>query len=74
MHESLAASAARHLTAKGVTLRLNTSLVSASSGEALLSDGGRIQTRTIIVTVGVGPNPVVASLPVQKDRGRVKTD
>jgi NADH dehydrogenase len=74
MHEKLAQSAARHLTERGVALRLNTSLVSASAGEVTLSTGERIQSRTIIVTVGVGPNPVVASLPVQKDRGRVKTD
>jgi len=74
MHEKLAQSASRHLTERGVTLRLDTTLLSASAGEVILSTGERVQSRTIIVTVGIAPNPVVASLPVQRDRGRVKTD
>ena len=74
MHEKLAQNAAKHLMKKGVKLRLNTTLLSASAGEVILSSGERIQSRSIIVTAGIAPNPVVASLPVPKDRGRVKAD
>ncbi|MES1257556.1 MAG: cyclic nucleotide-binding domain-containing protein, partial [Acidobacteriota bacterium] len=74
MHEKLARAASKHLLREGVQLRLKTTLVSASAGELVLSTGERIQSRTVIVTAGIAPNPVVASLPVQKDRGRVKTD
>ncbi|MEO8304960.1 MAG: FAD-dependent oxidoreductase [Betaproteobacteria bacterium] len=74
MHDKLAQSAATHLAKRGVALHLNTRLLSASAGEVILSNGERVQSRTIIVTVGIAPNPVVASLPVQKDGGRVKTD
>ena len=74
MHESLARSASKHLTKKGVKFRLNTTILSANAGEVILSTGEHIQTKTIIVTVGIAPNPVVGSLAVQKDRGRVQAD
>jgi NADH dehydrogenase len=79
MHGKLAAAASKHLIGKGVELRLNTSLVSASAGEVVLSsmaarEPEEIKTRSIIVTVGVAPNPVIAGLPVARDRGRIKTD
>ena len=75
MTEKLAAKGAAHLTSRGVTLRLNTSLTSATSNEVVLSTGEHLQTRTIIVTAGIAPHPVVKSLPVDKDRiGRIKTD
>lgn len=74
MTEKLAMKASEHLTKKGVQLRLNTSLVSATANEVVLSTGERLQTRTIIVTAGIAPHPVVRSLEVEKDRGRIKTD
>ena len=55
MHEKLARNASKHLTKKGVHIRLNTTLVSASAGEVVLSTGERIQSRTIIVTAGIAP-------------------
>jgi NADH dehydrogenase len=74
MHEKLARSASKQLMKKGVNIRLNTTLVSASAGEVVLSTGERIHSRTVIVTAGIAPNPVVASLPFEKERGRVKSD
>jgi NADH dehydrogenase len=74
MTEKLAAKAAGYLTRTGVTLRLRTALTSATAGEVVLSSGERLQTRTIIVTAGVAPHPIVRRLDVEKDRGRIKTD
>ncbi len=74
MHKSLADSASRHLMKKGVHIRLSTSVLSASAGEVILSTGERIATRTVIVTAGIAPNPVVQDLPLQRERGRIKTD
>jgi|SRR5688572_556823 NADH:ubiquinone reductase (H+-translocating) len=74
MTEKLARKASDYLGRKGVQLRLKTTLVSASAGEVVLSTGERLQSRTIIVTAGIAPNPVITNLPVEKDRGRVKTD
>jgi NADH:ubiquinone reductase (H+-translocating) len=36
-----------------------------------LSDGTSIPTRTLIWTAGVKPSPVIASLPCEKERGRL---
>ena len=74
MQEKLAQKGYQYLLKSGVKIRLNTTLLSASSGEVVLSTKERIQSRTIIVTAGVAPNPVVADLPVAKDRGRLKAD
>lgn len=74
MQKGLAASAARYLTRKGVEIRLKTSLVSVSAGEAILSNGEHVATRSIIVTVGIAPNPVVQALALEKDHGRIKVD
>jgi NADH dehydrogenase len=74
MTEKLARKASAHLEKKGVRLRMNTTLVSASAGEVMLSTGERLQTRTIIVTAGIAAHPVVHSLEVEKERGRMKTD
>jgi NADH dehydrogenase len=57
-----------------VEVRHGQSIVGATSSAALLSTGERIPTRTLIVTVGVKPNPVVEGLPVTFDHGRIKTD
>ena len=51
--EKLARKASAHLVKRGVQLRMNTTLVSASAGEVMLSTGERLQTRTIIVTAGI---------------------
>src|SRR5262249_54622901 len=74
MHERLARNSAEFLTRKGIVFRLNTTLVGASAGEVVLSTGERIPTRSVIVTAGVTPGPVVRDLPVEKIRGRIKTD
>jgi NADH dehydrogenase len=74
MHKKLADRAARYLVQKGVTLRLNTLLESASAGEVVLSTGEHIQTRTVIATAGIAPNPIVRALEVKQDRGRILTD
>ena len=71
---SLAEFAQRLLMKRGVELRLNTRLAGATAEAALLADGGRIETRTLVSTVPSGPNPVVAQLPCPKERGRILTD
>ncbi len=71
---SLAQFAQRLLTKRGVELRLNTRLAGATAEAALLADGGRIETRTLVSTVPSGPNPVVAQLPCPMERGRILTD
>jgi len=74
MHQNLAERATRYLTSKSVRIRFNTVLMSASAGEAVLSTGERVQTRTIIAATGVASNPVVGTLPVKLEHGRIITD
>jgi NADH dehydrogenase len=57
-----------------VQVRLGASIAGATASAALLSTGEQIPTRSLIVTVGVRPNPVVTGLPFAFDEGRIKTD
>lgn len=74
MEEKLAIFAQKLLTKRGVELRLNTMLEAASGTEALLKGGERIPTRTLVSTVPSSPNPLIDSLNLPKQRGRVETD
>jgi len=67
--------AARELTRRGVEIRVGTTLASAADGEAVLSDGERIRTHTLVWTAGVKANPLLAELGLPlDDRGRVRVD
>jgi NADH dehydrogenase len=71
---SLARFAQRLLAGRGVEIRLDTRLQGATAEAALLVGGERIATRTLVSTVPSGPNPVVAALPLPKERGRIVVD
>ncbi len=71
---SLAEFAQRLLMKRGVEIRLDTRLSGATVDMALLEGGDRIATRTLVSTVPSGPNPLVAMLPVKKERGRILVD
>jgi NADH dehydrogenase len=72
--EDLAERGMRRMRQRGIDLRLGVGLSDATSGSVTLANGERIPTRTIIVTVGVGTNPLLAKLPIQLVRGRIKCD
>ncbi|MEK0431663.1 MAG: hypothetical protein RL139_1467 [Gemmatimonadota bacterium] len=58
-----------------VEVRLNTKLASASSEEAILSDGTRIPTRTVVACAGMSTVPVLAGLAVERNpQQRIVTD
>jgi NADH:ubiquinone reductase (H+-translocating) len=71
----LAADALKRLVARGVRVELNTRVVDAQGGKVVLGPGGGLPTRTLIWTAGVAPNPLLATLPVERDpRGAVRVD
>jgi len=70
--EKLGRFAERILRERGVEIALNTRLEAATGAEALLADGRRIPTRTLISTVPSSPHPRIEDLPVPKSRGRVQ--
>lgn len=74
LSEELAARTMRFLEAQGVEFRTGISIASATAATAILTTGERIPTRTVIVTVGIGTNPVVADLPVDFVHGRIACD
>jgi NADH dehydrogenase len=67
--------AARELQERGVQIHVGTTLESISADEAVLGDGTRIPTGTLVWTAGVRPNPLLRELGLPLDeRGRVEVD
>jgi NADH:ubiquinone reductase (H+-translocating) len=73
--ERLAEYTDRQLRKRGVDIRLNTRLDAVEADAALLSDGSRIPTETVVWTAGVVANPMLAQLGLPlDDSGRVTVD
>jgi NADH dehydrogenase len=67
--------AAEELRSRGFEIHVGTTLESVSDREAVLGDGTRIPTRTLVWTAGVRPNPLLRDLGLPLDeRGRVEVD
>jgi NADH dehydrogenase len=67
--------AARELERRGFEIHVGTTLESVSGSEAVLGDGARIATHTLVWTAGVRPHPLLQELGVPlDDRGRVEVD
>ena len=65
--------AAAELRRREVKIHVDTTLESVSAGEAVLGDGTRIPTNTLVWTAGVAPNPALRewSLPLD-EKGQVE--
>jgi NADH dehydrogenase len=74
MNDELAAFAEKVLGERGVEVRTQTSVVSAEANRFELSTGEQISTGTFIWAAGVAPNPLIDSLEVPKERGRVRVN
>ncbi|MER7762721.1 NAD(P)/FAD-dependent oxidoreductase [Streptomyces sp. NPDC097619] len=63
----------RELRGRNIDVRLETRLESCADRVAVLSDGARLPTRTVVWTAGVKPHPVIANtdLPLTA-RGRLR--
>jgi NADH dehydrogenase len=75
---SLGRYAEENLRRRGVDIRLNTRVNSMTPSRAMLSDGGMIETHTVISTVGNAPNPLITALckanNLACEKGRLITD
>ena len=75
MPARLAEHGRRTLGERGIEVLAEASLVSVDAGGAVLSDGARVDTDTVVWTAGVTPNPVLRDLGLPLDeRGRVRVD
>jgi NADH dehydrogenase len=64
--------AARQLAGRGIDIRVSTTLESVDADGAVLSDGARFETHTLVWTAGVKANPLLGELGLPLDeRGRV---
>jgi NADH dehydrogenase len=67
--------AARQLARRGVDIRVRTTLAELEPHAAVLSNGDRLLTNTVVWTAGVRAHPLVSELGLPADdRGRVRVD
>jgi NADH dehydrogenase len=57
----------------GITMLLNTRAVAATHEGVELNDGRMLKGATIVCTIGTAISPIVQSLDVPKERGRLRT-
>ncbi|MFI1798213.1 NAD(P)/FAD-dependent oxidoreductase [Streptomyces sp. NPDC020379] len=71
--EEMGRYALRELRGRNIDVRLDTRLDSCVDRIAVLSDGSRFPTRTLVWTAGVKPHPILAATDLPLDeRGRLK--
>ncbi|MGH3111856.1 MAG: NAD(P)/FAD-dependent oxidoreductase, partial [Gaiellaceae bacterium] len=64
--------AAKQLASRGVDIRVSTTLESVDAEEAVLSDGTRLPTYTLVWTAGVKAHPLLGELALPLDeKGRI---
>ena len=75
MERDLADYAARVLERRGVHIHTSSGAKRIEPGHVELADGTQIDAETIVLAAGVAPHPLLASLPLEKDRkGRIAVD
>jgi NADH dehydrogenase len=75
MHaESLSEFALRKLRARGIEVRLNTDAKEIQDGKVLLAAGEQIEAGTVVCTIGNTTNPLLKTLGLALERGRLKAD
>jgi NADH:ubiquinone reductase (H+-translocating) len=62
------------LEARGIELRLGTTVAAADAGGVVLDDGERLPARTLIWAAGSRPSPLLADLPLARHGGAVLVD
>ncbi len=74
LSELLAGYAQRSMEARGVRFKLGVRLLDARPGVVVLNDG-ELRAETLVWTAGVAPNPLLVTLPFERDkRGAVKVE
>lgn len=74
LEQRLSEYATRVLQQRGVEMRMNRRLKAATPEAAVLDNDERILTKTLVSTVPSFPNPLIDSLDLPKQKGRVEVD
>ncbi|HEV8672838.1 MAG TPA: NAD(P)/FAD-dependent oxidoreductase [Methylomirabilota bacterium] len=72
--EPLGRYAQRKLAERGVEIRIGSRITGMSEAGVTLEDGTLVPAVTMVWTAGTAPNPLLATLPCAKERGRVIVD
>ena len=72
--EHLASYAADQLRRRGIEIRLNTGVKAATAAGVETGSGPPIDAETIIAAIGNAPSPLMQSLPVAMEHGRIVVD
>jgi len=72
--DHLAEYATDKLRRRGIEMLLNTGVKSASVSGVETDGGDTIDAETIIAAIGNAPSPLVRSLPIELDRGKIVVD
>jgi NADH:quinone reductase (non-electrogenic) len=72
--EHLATYAADQLRRRGIEIRLSTGVTAATATGVETGNGPPIDTETIIAAIGNAPSPLLRSLPVAMEHGRIVVD
>ena len=59
---------------RGIEVRLRTGIREATGTAIVTTNGEIIGTRTLVATIGNAPSPLVTSLALPNERGRLRTD
>lgn len=57
---------------RGLDIRLSARVAQVDAEGVVLSDGARIGGASVVNTIGVAPNPLIAALDLPSERGRVR--
>lgn len=68
LSEELASYALERMTKRGVTFKLKARVKDARPGVVVLDSGEEIETETLVWTAGAAPNPLLGTLPVERDK------
>ena len=69
--EKLGVYTQKQLENRKVEIRVNTKVAAVTDRSVTLSDGTEIYTNTLVWAAGTSPNPLLATLPCVKERGRL---
>ncbi|MBZ5537244.1 MAG: NAD(P)/FAD-dependent oxidoreductase [Acidobacteriia bacterium] len=72
--EKLGAYAQKKLTERKVEILVNTRVEGVSEEAIELSNGTTLEANTLVWTAGTSPNPLMESIPCEKERGRLKVN
>lgn len=66
--------AQRKLAKRGIKVILDTGIISATATAVYLDDNSRIETRTLVTTIGNGPRSLTENLGIELQRGKIPVD